>query len=616
MNRALSLCINHRIHTIMHQYANTTRSFLASTAASCCQHLNRQRQIFSTPLSVSFFSSAATNTRVEAAYNPRSDGIRIPSTTSVEDAIEAACSALLQRPPGPSERDLAERLKQHWFTSAGDLAEMTDTQATSLGVPLRLKYFITDKLITAAAAAPSSSSAFDSDHPPTNYAEQLEQLKQLEKQQQAKAQAQMEENWESLPIEERICPDKKRFGHAYASRPNVVSRGRATKYALATKDMPEGLANEVDALLRFGTQRFFGAQQEPVAEVTAQKYLDHVRGMLGWMHGVKGVPLDALTLRCLVPSTDNSAVALTFEYCQWLVNERGVNVRTELLALRSILFLTKFLYHSQSKAIAGEKAYGDLAVVKELRSLIVRANKESKVAPRVANEDMKWLEWPEYVALCVELKKECALRKSSKGADGVKERARAEVAWSLQTYLIFAILACVPDRQRTLRELEVGRTLIKDQDGRWVIRHSKNDYKTGKSYGQRPPLVINPAVYPELEAFISTWRSELYPEHGYLFTQANRQPFSDNQMCKLFMTTAYRVTGKRLTPHMVRDSIVTFLRRGNKTTERELEALALYMGHSVSMQRASYDRRTKEEKVEPAVNLLAAELTWHVNHIS
>ncbi len=33
-----------------------------------------------------------------------------------------------------------------------------------------------------------------------------------------------------------------------------------------------------------------------------------------------------------------------------------------------------------------------------------------------------------------------------------------------QKYLIFAILSCVPDRQRTLRELELGRTLVKDGD--------------------------------------------------------------------------------------------------------------------------------------------------------
>lgn len=32
------------------------------------------------------------------------------------------------------------------------------------------------------------------------------------------------------------------------------------------------------------------------------------------------------------------------------------------------------------------------------------------------------------------------------------------------------------------------------------------------------------------------------------------------------------------------------------------QALALYMGHSLEMQRGTYDRRTKQQKVEPAVS--------------
>lgn len=54
------------------------------------------------------------------------------------------------------------------------------------------------------------------------------------------------------------------------------------------------------------------------------------------------------------------------------------------------------------------------------------------------------------------------------------------------------------DRQRTLRELEVGRTLFREPDGRWLIRHQAGDYKTGRTYGERPPLVIAPAIYPEV----------------------------------------------------------------------------------------------------------------------
>ena len=73
--------------------------------------------------------------------------------------------------------------------------------------------------------------------------------------------------------------------------------------------------------------------------------------------------------------------------------------------------------------------------------------------------------------------------------------------------------------QRTLRELEVGRTLVKDREGRWAIRHGSKDYKTGRAYGERPPLVIAPHIYPELEAWMAKWRAVLQPQHDLLFTQ-------------------------------------------------------------------------------------------------
>jgi hypothetical protein len=41
---------------------------------------------------------------------------------------------------------------------------------------------------------------------------------------------------------------------------------------------------------------------------------------------------------------------------------------------------------------------------------------------------------------------------------------------------------------------------------RWLIRHTAADYKTGKLYGQRPPLVIASFLYPELEAYINEFR--------------------------------------------------------------------------------------------------------------
>mmetsp|Transcript_22418 Transcript_22418/g.41739 ORF Transcript_22418/g.41739 Transcript_22418/m.41739 type:complete len:88 (-) Transcript_22418:206-469(-) len=65
----------------------------------------------------------------------------------------------------------------------------------------------------------------------------------------------------------------------------------------------------------------------------------------------------------------------------------------------------------------------------------------------------------------------------------------------------------------------------------------------------------------------------------------------------------FKYTGKCVNPHLLRDIIVTHVRETN-ASEKELEALALYMGHSIQMQRTSYDRRTLNSKVAPAVKLM------------
>lgn len=526
----------------------------------------------------------AAKAHARATHLPSAEEVTGATTlqpdTDVETAIHVAC-ALCNRIPGPEESKLAERLRENWFFSALDIASMSEAQAAAIKCPMRLKTVIAeavsmteDEKVTGPAMGKSS----------------LESMTSLDM------------NGSTIPILERVCPPLHRFGHRLSTTPKVVPRNRITKYALSYGEMPSRLRDEFSAMHRFGTESFFGAQVEPIAEVTAFKYADHCRGMLGWLHTVQGVPLSDLSLQTLVPSCERTAVGLTFDYIQWLKKHRKISPRTELLVLRSILFAAKFLYHDRSKVRAGvgDKPYSDLDVVKELRVMIATANKAAKISPRVADEDKKWLDWPEYLMVCNELLKECAGR----NGDG-SLRERKDIAWSLQKFLIFAILACIPDRQRTLRELEVGRTLVKDGAGRWLVKHGPEDYKTGRSYGERPPLLINNRLYGELESFVYEWRAELNPSHNLLFTQKNGQPFTDKQLYKLFWTTAYRITGKRCTPHLVRDSIVTYLRSGH-ATERELEALALFMGHSLEMQRSSYDRRTKEQKVEPAVALLNA----------
>jgi hypothetical protein len=47
----------------------------------------------------------------------------------------------------------------------------------------------------------------------------------------------------------------------------------------------------------------------------------------------------------------------------------------------------------------GEKSYSDLMVVREYRKIALDAKKEAKVASRTADETLKWLSWPEFLAV-------------------------------------------------------------------------------------------------------------------------------------------------------------------------------------------------------------------------
>jgi len=356
------------------------------------------------------------------------------------------------------------------------------------------------------------------------------------------------------PSEVRVTkPSSARGGGGGGSRgvkaPNSSSPAEKS-FALHARDTPPALARELEDFHRFWTVRFPGQQQQPVAAVTADKYVDHLRRMLGWAvaegkvtregrGGAAGdaggdgdaraagrsgeagerLPLSAaaprdLSLRDLVPSSSREGASLVMEYAAWLARARGVTPHTEGLAVRSALSAAKFLYHSQSKArvAAGERPYQDLEVVAELRGMSREAREAGRRAPGASDETAKWLDWPDFLAVVEELRRE---------AGALNERGRrrtdAAVAWALQKYLMFAILACVPDRQRTLRELEVGRTLF-FEDGKWLIRHGAGDYKTGRVYGTRPPLQLDESLYPELHAYLSTWRACLNPKHDFVFT--------------------------------------------------------------------------------------------------
>jgi integrase len=375
-----------------------------------------------------------------------------------------------------------------------------------------------------------------------------------------------------------------------------------------------------------------------IRDVTAKNYLNQVLYILGWMHRYRSptVPLEQLSLTRLVSSSSpafdnlpdadalNNVMDEVHDYLCWKRNERDILPASELQAVRSLIWVAAYLYHPLSKRSSGystpQVKYRDIPIIEKLRQLQSEIDKRNKGAPKVADERKKWIEWPEFLAMVEQLKTEC-----NPIGENNQRRSDSAIAASIQRYLIFAFFSAIPDRQRTFRELEVGRTLFQ-HNGIWRIEHNSDDFKTGSTYckkGEKRIIPIPKWFYPDLEAWLHGyedkagvwhgyidesgnrlgWREVFKPNHSCVFTQKCGNKMTCSSLNGLFRYTAYRITGQACHPHLVRNMIVTHLKRSGASSD-VLEALARLMAHSLQMQQNIYDRRTPEEKIEPAIKAL------------
>ena len=388
--------------------------------------------------------------------------------------------------------------------------------------------------------------------------------------------------------------------------------GISKQEAQQMQEQLDRIYSELDDLYKFQTAiQVYKRQDAPIEKSTANTHRIQFSLIFGWLYFYKNEPLEQLGLDRF------NDIQVAYAFTEWLREERNVAPGTEIHALVAILSALKFLHHQKSDIRYCQvmcKNYVDIDIIGDMRMLIRDTDRRSKKARPVVDESKKWLNWPEYLACVAYLKKEC----SSHTSEG-RPRSDRTMGLSYQRYLIAALLAYMPpDRQRTFRELEEGKTLVRgslknaifypEKAGDFYIRLGSQDYKTGKTYGEQF-LKIPEKLYPELEAWLNKWRSLVQPQHNFVFTQMNGNPFTCTSLRSLFRHAIYRVSavlfgeGKATNPHLVRDMLVTHLYE-IEASEAVMEGLALGMKHSRETQKKSYDRRTHQEKVNPALDAI------------
>jgi len=410
----------------------------------------------------------------------------------------------------------------------------------------------------------------------------------------------------------------------------LTERRMVTSYSLRTlkTDKVEGLLykekefmdhelnrieQEFEKLKRFLTCiQVYKRQDSAMRETTYVKVENILHLILGWLYFHEGKPLEELGLAVL------DDIQIAYDYTDWLRTKRKASPETEIQALVALTHVAKFNYCKESNedfCLSLSKSYVDIQIVSQLRKLTRFTNERVKAKSKpTADESKKWLDWPDFLACIEYLEKDC----KHFTYDGQKRTDRA-IAASIQRYLLAALLGYIPpDRQRTFRELEVGRTLIKgyiksgilhpSEDGSWYIKLAPEDYKTGDTYGESV-IQIPEFLYDKLKDWLSTWRTVLNPSHNFVFTNLRGSPLNSSSLNSLFRHAIYRAStvlfgeGKATNPHLVRDMIVTHCYKAG-ASEAEMEALALAMKHSRKTQREKYDRRNKQDKIRPALEMM------------
>lgn len=402
-------------------------------------------------------------------------------------------------------------------------------------------------------------------------------------------------------FEEMVSPPTKMTGlNLQASRRGTGKEQNQTRLSLAKSELTPQLRQELADLLHFLTAPEVAKRQDrPIREVTFRNYEVMIRGFLGWLYRVVNVSRQELSVTLLA---DREWLD---EYVAWGISDQDNSYGWALNVAAAGLNVAKWLHHQRSVS----PKYRDIREVELIRAKIaeLQAKRDKEPRRRVSKEKMveKFVPFDQVEGVVRYLRLCCATR-TAKGY----ARKDLTVMHSWQIYLMIAILAYCPVRQREVREMELDRTLFREKNG-YVVLLEPDDHKTGSFTGKGREFCLPDLLTQDLDEWLTVWRPKLRPSHNRVFmklrdasSESFKQPYDDPQLSGMVARAMYRATGilfddpKKTAPHDFRRIAITWQR---KYGDRDQDlALAELMGHSVEEANRTYNQMSGRDRTAKA----------------
>jgi integrase len=385
----------------------------------------------------------------------------------------------------------------------------------------------------------------------------------------------------------------------------------ANPYGLKDDEFSPALLEQVNQFHRFLTAPEVPKRKDrPLRETTFNTYHHAIRHFGGWLHRFQNLPLDKIRLEMMA---DREWLD---EFIAWGINDRKNCYGWATVVGAAALNVAKWQHYKRSRLAK----YRDIEEIEAIRALMTEiAHKREREPRRTTSKEMlaeKLVTLEQCIEVVSYLRKCCAPQRSrierTGGNRNVAGRRRSDwaIMQSWQRYLLVAILTYCPIRQRELRELELGRTLFREEDG-YVVRLRPEDHKTGSKTGKDREFALPAKLTADLDEWLNVWRPKVSTQHKVVFVHLSPQwpdrcgePYDGTKLGEIVTRVMYKATGilcedpKRTSPHDFRRIAITWQRKyGSRDQD---EALAEMMGHSVREADRTYSQLTSRERTEKA----------------